>query len=213
MFNKLAKINRVSAIITILVSITFTFYADTTQAKVFDWFLGNSNGNTSGAVQNIASAVYMDAIAPATSISDETQPIVVQNNFIGSMSHTVPIMKIVAGITPAINRQFMKNQSNLSGNGPEYIVSATGYSSTPDQTDSTPFITANGSHVHDGTLAANFLPFGTKVRIPDYFGDKIFVVEDRMAQRFSTRIDIWYPDRATAMDWGLRTVKIQVVEK
>ena len=63
------------------------------------------------------------------------------------------------------------------------VVLATAYSSTPDQTDATPFITAWNTRVRDGILAANFLPFGTLVKIPEVFGDKIFVVEDRMHQR------------------------------
>src|SRR5258708_6536739 len=58
-----------------------------------------------------------------------------------------------------------------------YKVRVTAYSSTPDQTDDTPFITASGYHVHDGVIAANFLPFGTKLTIPSVFGDKIFTVE------------------------------------
>ncbi len=59
----------------------------------------------------------------------------------------------------------------------------TAYSSTVDQTDSTPFITANGVHVHDGVVATNALPFGTQIKIPALFGDKVFTVEDRMARR------------------------------
>ena len=37
------------------------------------------------------------------------------------------------------------------------IVTITAYSSTPDQTDSTPFITAYNTFVRDGIVAANFL--------------------------------------------------------
>src|SRR3989338_9520428 len=77
-------------------------------------------------------------------------------------------------------------------------VVATAYSSTPDQTDSTPFITANGTYVFDGLVAANFLPFHTKIKIPEMFGDKVFTVEDRMHPRFSDRIDVWFPNRELA---------------
>ena len=76
-------------------------------------------------------------------------------------------------------------------------VVLTAYSSTADQTDSTPFITASGSHVRDGIVAANFLAFGTKVKIPEIFGDKVFTVEDRMALKHSDKIDIWFPKSAT----------------
>lgn len=90
-------------------------------------------------------------------------------------------------------------------------VVITAYSSTPDQTDSDPFTMANGKRVHDGAIAANFLPFGTKVRIPDLFGDKVFVVEDRMHGRFSKRVDIWMPNRQDAIRFGLRNATIEIV--
>lgn len=70
-------------------------------------------------------------------------------------------------------------------------VVVTAYSSTPDQTDGSPFTTAMGSQVRDGIIACNFLPFGTKVRLPEFSGDKVFVVEDRMAKRNSHKLDIW----------------------
>lgn len=71
-------------------------------------------------------------------------------------------------------------------------VVLTAYSSTPNQTDDTPFITANGRHVYDGLIAANWLPFGTKVKLPELFGDKIFTINDRMHERFGRgRADLW----------------------
>lgn len=92
-------------------------------------------------------------------------------------------------------------------------VSATAYSSTPGQTDSSPFITASGQHVRDGIIAANFLPFGTRVRIPDYFGDKEFVVTDRMAPRFESRIDVWFPEYHQAKQFGVkRSVRLEVLD-
>jgi len=92
-----------------------------------------------------------------------------------------------------------------------YTVSATAYSSTPEQTDHTPFITASGIHVRDGVAAANFLPFGTVFKIPEIFGDKIFVVEDRMNRRYWLNIDIWFPEKELAKEFGRRTVKIEIV--
>lgn len=95
---------------------------------------------------------------------------------------------------------------------PRYVkrVLVTAYSSTPDQTDDTPFITASGSTVRRGVVAANFLRFGTKVRLPDNFGDDVFVVEDRMHERFSDRLDIWMESREAARAWGVRYVAIEV---
>ncbi|MFH0906667.1 MAG: hypothetical protein V1829_00210 [bacterium] len=90
-------------------------------------------------------------------------------------------------------------------------VLVTAYSSTPDQTDSTPFITASGTRVHDGTLACNFLKFGTRVRFPELYGDKIFVVEDRMALKNSHKMDIWFSTRWEAIQFGARIVKVEVL--
>ena len=89
-------------------------------------------------------------------------------------------------------------------------VTITAYSSTPDQTDDSPFVTANGTWVHDGTMAANFLSFGTKVRLPDYSGDKVYVIEDRMNQRYTYRADIWMETREAAKQFGIRTLKMEI---
>lgn len=94
-----------------------------------------------------------------------------------------------------------------------YNVRATAYSSTPDQTDDTPFITAKGTYVRDGIIAANFLPFGTKIRIPEIYGEKIFVVEDRMNRRYWYNIDIWFPERHQALTFGSQRVTIEIVEE
>lgn len=90
-------------------------------------------------------------------------------------------------------------------------VEASGYSSTPDQTDDSPFITAKGTYVRDGIIAANMLPFGTLIRIPSVFGDKVFVVEDRMNKRYQNHIDVWFPDRQSALEFGRKTVEIEVI--
>lgn len=91
-------------------------------------------------------------------------------------------------------------------------VTLTAYSSTVDQTDDTPFITANGSRVHNGTIAANFLKFGTRVRIPEYFGDRVFIVEDRTHPRYGDRVDIWMETREQALQFGIRKLKIEVLK-
>ncbi len=90
------------------------------------------------------------------------------------------------------------------------LVVVTAYSSTVDQCDSTPFITANGTHVHDGTIAANFLKFGTRVRFPSLYGDKIFIVEDRMKSNY--KVDIWFPTRQEAKNFGVKRVEIEILE-
>ena len=89
-------------------------------------------------------------------------------------------------------------------------VVITAYSSTVDQTDDTPFITANGTRVRDGIIAANFLRFGTQVRIPELYGDKLFHVHDRMHERFAHRVDIWMETREEAREFGVKVAKIEI---
>ena len=89
----------------------------------------------------------------------------------------------------------------------------TAYTSAPNETDGSPFITADGSVVRDGIVATNALPFGTKVRIPSLFGDKIFTVHDRMNQRYYYRVDVWMTTKKEAFAFGVkRKVEIEVIE-
>ncbi len=88
----------------------------------------------------------------------------------------------------------------------------TAYSSVPEETDSSPFITATNKVVQDGFIAANFLPFGTKVKIPEFFGDKVFVVEDRMSRRKDNFMDIWMSSKEKATEFGIHRAEVIVVE-
>lgn len=91
-------------------------------------------------------------------------------------------------------------------------VTVTAYSSTTDQTDSTPFVTASNTRVRKGILALSrdllreFTPGA-----PFSYGDLVelegvgrFVVEDTMNPRFAKRVDIWFPSRGAAKRWGVR---------
>lgn len=130
---------------------------------------------------NVASAAIAPEAAPVINIESSIE----SSSFVGVTSGALP-------------KRVMK-------------VTMTAYSSTPDQTDDTPFITATGDHVADGIVAANFLPFNTYIQIPKLFGNKVFVVKDRMHPRFSDRVDIWFADRAAAMKFGIRTAEIVIL--
>jgi len=92
-------------------------------------------------------------------------------------------------------------------------VVVTAYSSTVWETDDDPFITAAGTGVRDGIIANNLLPFGTKVRIPELYGDKVFVVEDRMSwKKGNYHIDIWFPSYLEAKEFGVERTYIEVLE-
>ncbi len=91
-------------------------------------------------------------------------------------------------------------------------VPSTAYTSRPEETDDTPFIAADGTHVYDGMVAANFLKFGTKIRIPALFGDKIFTVHDRMNKRYNVKVDIWMTNLKDAYKHGSRHITVEIVE-
>lgn len=140
----------------------------------------------------------------------------------GGLTFAFMLELIPAGTVPALTLPSPGLETLVSASALEETLFApakkrtmaaviTAYSSTPDQTDDTPFITASGYHVTDGVVAANFLPMHARIQIPKLFGDKIFVVKDRMHKRFSDRVDIWFPDRASAKNFGLRKAKIIVL--
>jgi len=106
----------------------------------------------------------------------------------------------------------LETRSQIASDNPAtYHVVVTAYSSTVAQTDSTPFITASGSYVRDGIVAANFLPIGARVKLPDLYGEKIFVVEDRMNSRYSDRLDIWMSSQLEAKEFGRQYTRIEVL--
>jgi len=112
------------------------------------------------------------------------------------------------------NASYVAKSANAAQRAVKKIqVKVTAYSSTPDQTDSDPFITASGKYVKDGIIANNMLPFGTKIRIPELYGDKIFTIEDRMNRKKSDyHIDIWMPSRVVAINFGVKTAEMEVLE-
>ncbi len=92
----------------------------------------------------------------------------------------------------------------------------TAYNSEVGQCDSTPCITANGFNVCEygieDTIAANWLKFGTKVRIPELFGDRVFVVRDRMNKKHADRVDVWMKEKIDAKKFGVKLAKIEILE-
>jgi len=87
----------------------------------------------------------------------------------------------------------------------------TAYTSSPEETDDTPNITASGLPTGDGIAAANFLPFGTKFQIPDVFGKKVFTIQDRMHPRKVNFVDVWVEDKKTAYRIGIRQTEIVIL--
>lgn len=99
-----------------------------------------------------------------------------------------------------------------------YTTTLTSYNSEPGQTDDSPCITASNLDVcerdFEDIVATNDLPFHTKIMIPEYFGERIFYVEDRMNRRYTGtgRIDIWLKSKANSKKWGIRQAKIIILK-
>lgn len=91
--------------------------------------------------------------------------------------------------------------------GATLTVPAFAYAPSPHQTDSTPCLTASGVRVRRGTLAANFLPFGTIVKI----NSQHYIVEDRMHPRYDRAVDILMASTSEARTFGRQTVTLTVV--
>lgn len=90
-------------------------------------------------------------------------------------------------------------------------VIATAYTPRPEETDATPWLTAAGTKTREGIIAANWLPFGTKVRIDD----EVYTVEDRMHSRFTkaspARIDIVFLSLDKARKFGKQKMEIEIL--
>jgi 3D (Asp-Asp-Asp) domain-containing protein len=104
-----------------------------------------------------------------------------------------------------------KNEDEYLPSKKTINITVTSYNSEPGQTDATPFITAFGTQVRDGIVATNYLPKGTKVRFPDLYGEKIFVVEDRMNIRYTKQMDIWSADKEFSRAFGARYLRMEIL--
>lgn len=96
-------------------------------------------------------------------------------------------------------------------------ATVTAYSSHWSETTGIPgvpgTVTASGKQVSPEIVANNGLPFGTKIKVPALYGDKIFIVGDRMNKRMgSHRFDFWFSTRSEALNFGVKNVEIEVLE-
>ena len=90
-------------------------------------------------------------------------------------------------------------------------VVVTAYSSSVWETQGDPFITASGNRVRDGIVANNKYPFGTKIRFPEIYGDRIFIVEDRMNwKKGPYQFDIWMDSYQKAKNFGAKIVEAEI---
>ena len=116
------------------------------------------------------------------------------------------------------------------------LLRSTAYNSLEAQTDSTPFITSTGEQTRFGIIAVSrdlldeaALPYGSLVRLTDmgnYHNGRnpgqyqalldsqgLFIVEDTMHERKYEQIDVWFPEKREALQWGVRQIKVEVVRR
>lgn len=145
----------------------------------------------------------LEQLSKAPSIEDESVhlPALIKDFKIVSEQTLNPIAPITAP------------KNNLTASGSR-VVTMTAYNAVPEQTDGNPCVAADGWNVcenPEGIVAANFLPFGTQVMIPDYFGDRVFTVHDRTARKYGDRVDILMPTKKEALQFGKRQLRVVIV--
>lgn len=160
----------------------------TAQAGFLDWFRSDT---PAAKTSNSGSFNTLYASVTGSSSNESEQPTLVANAIASVSSPKGGISKTI--------RKF-------------YMVEVSAYNSEVGQTDDSPFITAKGTHVRDGIVATNMFPFGTAIKIPALYGDKIFVVEDRMNTRYQNNVDVWMESKADARKLGRRLVQIEVIK-
>lgn len=121
-------------------------------------------------------------------------------------------MKIVMTLVLILNLVIL---SGCSGTSYSLKVTATAYTSSKGETDSTPSITAWGDKLKPGMksiavsrdLIKMGLRHGTKVSIEGLDGE--YIVLDKMNKRWKKKIDIYMgKDRKAAIQWGKKKVVI-----
>ena len=112
-------------------------------------------------------------------------------------------------------RQEVGQKANLPSYSIIENVIATAYSSDPNQTDSTPDITATQEKCFYGGCAVSrameeFAPMGSKI-ICD---NREFFVNDRMSHKWKDlRIDLWMESREDAIKYGKQRKGVVVIER
>jgi 3D (Asp-Asp-Asp) domain-containing protein len=116
--------------------------------------------------------------------------------------------------------------------GRSMVVRSTAYNSMPGQTDASPFKTATGARTRFGIVALSrdllrSIPYGSRIVLEDMgswsngsgrgkynrmLSTMIFVVEDTMHPRKKGTVDVWFPARRQAIQWGARKLRIRIVQ-
>lgn len=93
-----------------------------------------------------------------------------------------------------------------------FIAEITQYTSSPEETDDTPNLTASGDSTGPGTIACpSRFKFGTLIQIEK----RIYTCNDRMNKRYrnSDHFDVWTEKKDDALLFGRQKLQVFVLEK
>lgn len=158
----------------------------------------------------VRSLLIVSLLIPALAIAAPVEPGRSATVRLDIASQILPAAeRPAAGIWDHVFRQLgiRKQGSRYIEPGSGLTVFSTAYAPSPYQTDGTPCITASGTKVRPGVVAANFLPFGTLLQI----GNDVYIVEDRMNPRYPNSIDIFFPSTSEALAFGSKELDIVVI--
>lgn len=124
------------------------------------------------------------------------------------------IASALAALITIVNAQAAALPENMEVIAQKWLVQetleakVTAYSSSPEETDSTPDITANGERTAEGGIACpRKYPFGTLF----YINELIYRCNDRMHIRFDDRFDLWMPNKKSAIKFGIQKQNVKVI--
>ena len=95
--------------------------------------------------------------------------------------------------------------------GNDLIMTVTAYTSCPNETDDTPFLTATMDSVRVGVVAGDpeIFKFGTKFIIPGYNKGRACVMLDSGSKIKGYSLDVWMKSKEEARKWGRRKIKVK----
>jgi len=203
-YKKLFSLRGAKRIIVILIAVLlYDYLLFPLPVLAQDVFGTNTNENLTSLSNNSNEELILKA--------PDTNNLIVESYL--SRSYTEAEVEQLERLAENMNRLPANPDKPASQLG-SYVITA--YNSEVGQCDNDPCTTANGfnvcQHGIEDTVAANFLPFGTKIKIPDLFGDRIFVVRDRMNSRYQDRIDVWMLHKADALKLGVRLARVEVLD-
>jgi 3D (Asp-Asp-Asp) domain-containing protein len=143
-----------------------------------------------------------------------------------------PTVTVKPAAKPAAKPKAKPAVARPKTTGKSMMVRSTAYNSLPGQTDKSPFKTATGARTRFGIVALSrdllrSIPYGSRIVLEDMgswsngsgrgkynamLSKMIFVVEDTMHPRKKATVDVWFPARRQAIQWGARKLRIRVVQ-